>query len=161
MNSGGGMQGALPDLVLGRSISHLPGPLVAVLTWGVLTWVGLTWVGLTWAVLTWAVLTWAVLTWAVLTWAVLTWAVLTWAVLTWIGGIMKSLASRRSLRIAAGILLGFLAGCVIATDSLAQVQGAPATSASMPRYAPGTLFQPASNFLLAVDLGKRVHSNVR
>src|SRR5882757_4070608 len=117
MNSGGGMQGALPDLVLGRSISHLPGPLVAVLTW----------------------------------------AVLTWAVLTWIGGIMKSLASRRSLRIAAGILLGFLAGCVIATDSLAQVQGAPATSASMPRYAPGTLFQPASNFLLAVDLGKRVH----
>ena len=65
------------------------------------------------------------------------------------------------LRITAGVLLGFLAGCVIATNSSAQVQGTAATSASMPRYAPGTLFQPASNFLLAVDLGKRFHSNVR
>jgi kumamolisin len=73
---------------------------------------------------------------------------------------VENLVSIRSQRIAAGLLVAFLVGGGVVTNSLAQVQGAAATS-SPPRYAPGTLFQPGSNYLLTVDLGKRAHSNVR
>ena len=72
---------------------------------------------------------------------------------------VKNPTSRRSWRIAAVVLFACLAGSLI-TNAFAQGQGEEKIS-DLPRYAPGTLFQPASNFLLAVDLGKRVHSNLR
>jgi kumamolisin len=73
--------------------------------------------------------------------------------------IVKNLASRRSWRIAAGVLFACLAGSLI-TNAFAQGRGEEKIS-DLPRYAPGTLFEPLSNYVLAPDFGKRAHSNVR
>jgi subtilase family serine protease len=71
---------------------------------------------------------------------------------------MTSLISRRIRRFAAGVLLGLLAGSGGVSNASAQTQGGMPV---LPRFAPGTLFEPASNFLLTRDFGKRAHSNLR
>ena len=64
----------------------------------------------------------------------------------------------RVQRFAAGALLGLLIGGGVVPNASAQTQeGTPV----LPRYAPATLFDPASNYLLTTDFGKRAHSNLR
>ena len=64
----------------------------------------------------------------------------------------------RVQRFAAGALLGLLIGGGVVPNASAQTQeGTPV----LPRYAPGTLFDPASNYLLTTDFGNRAHSNLR
>jgi kumamolisin len=72
---------------------------------------------------------------------------------------VKNLASRLPWRIAAGVLFACLAGSLI-TNSFAQGRG-EAKISDPPRYAPGSLFEPLSNYVLMPDFGKRAHSNVR
>ena len=72
---------------------------------------------------------------------------------------MKNLASRWLRRIAAGMLLACLAGGLI-TNSSAQGRGEEKVS-DLPHFAPGSLFEPQSNYVLTPDFGKRAHSNVR
>jgi kumamolisin len=82
------------------------------------------------------------------------------AALTCIGEeIVKNLASRWSRPIAAVVLFVCLAGGLI-TNAFAQGRGEEKIS-DLPHFAPGSLFEPQSNYVLVPDFGKRVHSNVR
>jgi hypothetical protein len=82
------------------------------------------------------------------------------AALTWIGEeIVKNLASRWSRPIAAGVLFACLAGGLISNSS-AQGRGEEKIN-DLPHFAPGSLFEPQSNYVLMPDFGKRAHSNVR
>ena len=71
---------------------------------------------------------------------------------------MTSLISRRIRRYSAGVLLGLLVGGGVVSNASAQTQGGLPV---LPRFAPGTLFDPASNYLLTTDFGNRAHSNLR
>jgi kumamolisin len=82
------------------------------------------------------------------------------AALTWIREeIVKTLASRRWRHIAAVALFACLAGCLV-TNAFAQDRGEEKIG-DLPHFAPGSLFEPLSNYVLTPDFGKRAHSNVR
>lgn len=82
------------------------------------------------------------------------------AALTWTREkTVKNLASRRWRHIAAIALFACLAGSLI-TNAFAQGRGEEKFS-NLPRFAPGSLFEPQSNYVLMQDFGKRAHSNVR
>jgi len=72
---------------------------------------------------------------------------------------VKNLASRWLRPIAAVALIACLAGGLL-VNAFAQGRGEEKIS-DLPRYAPGTLFEPLSNYVLMPDFGKRAHSNVR
>ncbi len=72
---------------------------------------------------------------------------------------VKNLGSRRWRHIAAIALFACLAGSPI-TNTFAQGRGEEKFS-DLPRFAPGSLFEPQSNYVLMQDFGKRAHSNVR
>jgi len=69
---------------------------------------------------------------------------------------VKNPTSRRSWGIAAVVLLAWLAGGLI-TNSSAQGRGEEKVS-DLPHFAPGSLFEPQSNYVLTPDIGKRAHS---
>jgi hypothetical protein len=82
------------------------------------------------------------------------------ATLTWTREkTVKNLASGRWRHIAAIALFACLAGSPI-TNAFAQGRGEEKFS-DLPRFAPGSLFEPQSNYVLMQDFGKRAHSNVR